>query len=79
MFNAGLPASNLNLGGHLSVPEEGLEIDVQPLASNQIATSGGLFSPFFEGAFIASGTKNGRPVMGTGYYEEFVRSGGCCQ
>lgn len=79
MFSDGPPASNLNLGGHLSIPEEGVEIDLQPLTSNQIVTSGGLFSPFFEGAFAVSGTKNGRPVRGTGYFEEFVATGGCCQ
>ena len=76
---AGPPASRLNLGGHLSVPEDGLEIDIRPLTSKQIVSSGGLFSPFFEGGFLASGTKHGRPVAGTGYYEEFVRPGGCCQ
>jgi hypothetical protein len=79
VFSEGPPASNLHLGGHLSVPEERLEIDIHPLLRNQIITSGGLFSPFFEGAFLASGTKNGRPITGTGYYEEFVKPRGCCQ
>jgi hypothetical protein len=79
VFAPGPPASRLNLGGHLSIPEEGLEIDIHPLLNNQIVASGGLFSPFFEGAFVVTGTKNGCSITGTGYYEQFVPPGGCCQ
>jgi hypothetical protein len=52
---------------------------VHPLTRNQIITSGGLFSPFHEGAMTTTGTKNGRRVVGTGYYEQFATPGGCCQ
>jgi predicted secreted hydrolase len=75
----GPPASRLHLGGHLSIPEEGLELDVHLLRPNQIVTSGGLFSPFFEAAFVVSGTRHGRLITGTGYFEEFVSPRGCCQ
>jgi hypothetical protein len=79
VFNAGPPPSTLELANHLSIPDDGLELDVREITPNQIITSGGLFSPFIEGAMTASGTRNGRRVFGTGYYEQFVSPGGCCQ
>ena len=47
-----------------------------------LATCGGLFSPFLEGAATVTGTKNRWPIFGVGYYEQFVPAGtvgGCCQ
>src|SRR5262249_18830498 len=78
-FSDGPPASTFELANHISIPDEGLELDVREITPNQIITSGGLFSPFIEGAMTAVGTKNGRRVVGTGYYEQFVSPGGCCQ
>jgi predicted secreted hydrolase len=82
VFNAGPPASNLNVGGHLSIPAEDLEVEITPITSNQIINTGGIFSPFFEASATIVGTKHGRPIAGVGYYEEFVSNGaagGCCQ
>jgi hypothetical protein len=79
VFNAGPPPSTLELDNHISIPDDGLELDVREITPNQIITSGGLFSPFIEGAMTALGTKNGRRVIGTGYAEQFVAPGGCCQ
>lgn len=73
---AGPPPATLETGHKLSIPSEKLELTIEPLATNQIALTGGLFAPFFEGASIMYGTENGLPVVGTGYYEQFVS---CCQ
>jgi Lipocalin-like domain/CrtC N-terminal lipocalin domain len=77
--NPGPPPSTFDLSNHLSIPDEGLELDVRTLTPNQIIATGGLFAPFVEGAMAAEGTRNGRRVLGTGYYEQFVPPGGCCQ
>jgi predicted secreted hydrolase len=79
VFDPGPPPSTLELANHISIPDEKLELDVREATPNQIVESGGLFSPFIEGAMKAIGTKNGHPVVGTGYYEQFVPPGGCCQ
>lgn len=77
--NVGPPASVFDSSVHLSIPEENLELDIKLARDNQVITSGGLFSPFVEGIMTATGKKNGRPVAGTGYLEQFSREGGCCQ
>lgn len=82
VFNAGPPASTLENANHISIPSEGLEIDVRMITPNQVIETGGLFSPFLEGAATITGTKNGWPIAGVGYYEQFVPAGtvgGCCQ
>lgn len=81
--SAGPPPSTLENANHISIPSEGLEIDVRMMTPNQVIETGGLFSPFLEGAATITGTKNGRPIFGVGYYEQFVpagpTAGGCCQ
>jgi hypothetical protein len=79
VFDPGPPATTLENANHISIPQDGLELDVRMITPNQVVQSGGLFSPFLEGAATATGTKNGRAIVGTGYYENFMPPGGCCQ
>jgi predicted secreted hydrolase len=74
--SAGPPPATLDTGNKLSIPSENLQLTIEPFTTNQIVLTGGLFAPFFEGASTMYGTENGFPVVGTGYYEEFVS---CCQ
>lgn len=77
--SSGPPPSTLENANHISIPADGLEIDVRMVHPRQLIESGGLFSPFLEGMVSVTGRKNGHPVVGTGYYEQFVSPGGCCQ
>jgi hypothetical protein len=77
--SAGPPPSTLDNANHVSIPDDQLELDVRMILPNQVIESGGLFSPFLEGAATAIGTKHGFPIVGVGYYEQFVPPGGCCQ
>jgi hypothetical protein len=77
--SAGPPVTTLDNGAHISLPDDGAELDVRMLTPNQVVESGGLFSPFLEGAMSVTGTKNGHPISGVGYYEQFAPPGGCCQ
>lgn len=77
--SAGPPPSTLENANHISIPADGIEIDVRMAHPRQVIESGGLFSPFLEGMMTVTGRKNGHPILGTGYYEQFVPPGGCCQ
>jgi hypothetical protein len=77
--SAGPPPSTLENANHISIPADGIEIDVRMAHPRQVIESGGLFSPFLEGMMTVTGRKNGNPILGTGYYEQFVPPGGCCQ
>ncbi|MGN6105874.1 MAG: lipocalin family protein [Kofleriaceae bacterium] len=77
--SAGPPPTTLENSNHISIPDDGLEIDVHMVHPGQIIESGGLFSPFLEGMTTITGKKNGRSIFGTGYYEQFAPPGGCCQ
>lgn len=85
VVNAGPPVTTLDTSVRLTIPEEHLDVIVALLRTNQIIMTGGLFSPFVEGAMVTIGTQNGWPVVGTGYLEQFApadsgpAAGGCCQ
>jgi len=54
---------------HVSVPREGLELDIRAAFNDQELAARAVGVEYWEGAVVVTGTSHGQPVQGRGYLE----------
>ena len=59
----------------VSLPAEGLELDVRPVLDAQEMSGARTGVSYWEGAVDIKGTRNGKPIEGRGYLEMTGYSG----